>query len=69
MSKAMYSISGKTGVLISAWDDKPVDFGLFYDERDAISHAYRKRDWHTNKGKRRVKKYDGYLHTRYDEYV
>lgn len=31
---------------------------FFYDEQDAIRHAYRKRDWHTNKGKRRIK--DGY---------
>ena len=31
---------------------------FFYDEDDAIRRAYRKRDWHKNKGKRRIR--DGY---------
>lgn len=36
---------------------------FYWSEEDALTHAYRKRDWHKNKGKRRIK--GGYKGDRY----
>lgn len=31
------------------------DCSVLWDEEEAVRYAYRKRDWHKNKGKRRIK--------------
>ena len=60
MSKKMI-VSGITGEVLN--DEKPMSIGFFFDEADAIRYARRKKDWHTNKGKRRIK--GGYKGDRY----
>lgn len=41
-------------------EQKEIDIraSFYWSEEDMLRHAYRKRDWHKNKGKRRIK--DGY---------
>ena len=53
MSKK-YMVNGHTGE-VENFDEKPVDLGFFFDEQDAIRHAYRKQDRHKTKGRRRIK--------------
>lgn len=38
--------------------NRKADLSNLWDEEEAVRFAYRKRDWHKNKGKRRIR--DGY---------
>jgi len=62
-NKRKMIVSGITGA-VDVDAEKINNLGLFFDEKEARAHAYRKRNWHPTKGKRRMKgSYD------YDYYV
>jgi len=43
--------------------NKKIEENNLFDMEEAMRYAYRKRDWHKNKGKRRIK--GGYKGDRY----